>query len=155
MVTGEHDEIAFTDHKAINKALKRMGLDEAIHHYQGVDIDVNRQRKQADIGWGPRRPPRGCPKRPTAVLEVTVSETQRKLHRDIDLWLDPVRENANFAIAIKVNRQRPMISIDKWVWDHLNGTSLSSQHIEVSESETDRVKLSGGPVVIPFHLFFL
>ena len=72
------------------------------------------------------------------VLEVAVSETQRKPHRDVDLWLDPITGNANVVIAIKVNRQRPMISIDKWVWDHLNGISLTPQHIEVSESETDR-----------------
>ncbi|KAJ5517294.1 hypothetical protein N7527_008854 [Penicillium freii] len=155
MITGEYTEIVFAVHQAINKALERIGLDEAIHRYLGVDININGQWKQADMGWGPRRPPRGCPKRPTVVLEIAVSETQRNLHRDVDLWLDPVRGNANVVIAIKVNRQRPMISIDKWVWDHLNGTSLNSRHIEVSESETDRVQLSGGPLVIPFYLFFL
>ncbi|KAJ5493736.1 hypothetical protein N7463_009823 [Penicillium fimorum] len=57
MVTSEHTEIAFAVHKAIDKALERMGLDEAIHNYQGVNIDVNGQRTQADMGWGPRRPP--------------------------------------------------------------------------------------------------
>ncbi|KAJ5479600.1 hypothetical protein N7530_005109 [Penicillium desertorum] len=155
MVTGEHTELASAVHKAIDKALERMGLDEAIHNYHGVDIDVNRQKKQADMGWGPRRPPRGFPKRPTVILEVAVSETERKLQRDVNLWLDPARGNANVAIAIKVNRKRPMISIDKWVWDHTNGTSLKTQHIEVSESETGEVKLSGGPLIIPFDLFFL
>ncbi|KAJ5952816.1 uncharacterized protein N7479_011229 [Penicillium vulpinum] len=155
MVTGEHTEIAFAVHKAIDKALGRMGLDEAIHNYHCVDIDVNGQMKQVDMGWGPRRPPHGCPKRPTVILEVAVSETQRKLDRDVNLWLDPVRGNANIAMAIKINRERPMISIDKWVWGHDNGTSLKSQHIEVSESEIDRVKISGGPLIITFHLFFL
>lgn len=58
------------------------------------------------------------------VLEVAMSETERKLRRDIDLWLDPIRGNANIAMAIKVNRRRPMNSIDKWVWDHANGRSL-------------------------------
>ncbi|KAJ5957696.1 hypothetical protein N7501_011975 [Penicillium viridicatum] len=136
MVTGEHAEIAFAVHKAIDKALERMGLDEAIITKAG-----GREDPLAAALSGLR--------------EVTVSATQRKLHGDIDLWLDPVRGNANVAIAIKANRQRPMISIDKWVWGHLNGTSLNSQHIEVSESETDRVKLSGGPLVISSHLVFL
>ena len=155
MVTGEHTQIAFAVHKAIDEALQQMGLDETINNYACVDINVGGETKQADMGWGPRRPPRGYPKRPTVVLEVGVSETRSKLHRDIDLWLDPTRGNANVAIAIKVNRQRPMISIDKWIWDAVNGKSLNCQHIEVAESDTDEVKVSGGPLIIPFHLLFL
>ncbi|CAI7568068.1 unnamed protein product [Penicillium glandicola] len=38
---GEHTEIAFAAHNAINKGLEHMGLDEAIHDYYGVDINVN------------------------------------------------------------------------------------------------------------------
>ncbi|KAJ5482599.1 hypothetical protein N7475_001411 [Penicillium sp. IBT 31633x] len=63
MVTNEHTQIAFAVNKAIDKALDRMGPDRAIHDYHAVDIDVNGQIKQPDMGWGPRRPPRGCPKR--------------------------------------------------------------------------------------------
>ncbi|CAG8397283.1 unnamed protein product [Penicillium salamii] len=48
-----------------------------------------------------------------------------------------------------------MIAIDLWIWDTVNGKSINSQHIEVSENENDEVKLSGGPLVIPFRLFFL
>ncbi|CAI7598494.1 unnamed protein product, partial [Penicillium viridicatum] len=114
MTTGEHTELTLTLHEAIIKALERMGLDDAIHRYLGVDINVNGPIKQPDMGWGPRRPPRGCPKRPSVVLEVAVSETQAKLRRDVDLWLDPVRGDANVVIAIKISRQRAMISIDKW-----------------------------------------
>ena len=72
------------------------------------------QADPATSSWGPRRPPRGCSKRPTVVLEVVVSVTERKLHRDVDLWLDPVIGNANIAMAIKLNRQRPLITIEMW-----------------------------------------
>ncbi|KAJ5784057.1 uncharacterized protein N7518_009734 [Penicillium psychrosexuale] len=67
MVTREHTQIVFAIHEAISTALRHMGLHQAVHHYQGVDIDVNGQSKQADMGWGPRRPHRGCAKRPTVV----------------------------------------------------------------------------------------
>lgn len=87
-------------------------------------------------------------------FEIAASETERRLRRDIDLWLEPVRGNANVAITIKVNRQRPIISIDKWVWHHVNHRSGRSQHIEVSKNELDEVKLPGGPLIIPFHLIF-
>ncbi|CAG8154359.1 unnamed protein product [Penicillium olsonii] len=155
MVTREHTQIAFAVHKAIDKALARMGLDEATHDYLGVDIDVNGHKKQPDMGWRPRRPPRGCPKRPSVVLEVAVSETRKKLRQDVDLWLDPVRGNAHAVIAIKLSRQRAMIAIDLWIRDAVNGKPINFQHIEVSENENDEVELSGGSLVIPFCFFFL
>ncbi|CAG7925020.1 unnamed protein product [Penicillium olsonii] len=155
IVTREHTQIAFAVHKAIDKALARMGLDEATHDYLGVDIDVNGGKNQPDMGWGPRRPPRGCPKRPSVVLEVAVSETRKKLRQDVDLWVDPVRGNAHAVIAIKLSRQRAMIAIDLWIRDAVNGKPINSQHIEVSENENDEVKLSGGSLVIPFYFFFL
>jgi hypothetical protein len=132
-----------------------MGLDEATHDYLGVDLNVNGRIKHPDMGWGPRRPSRGCPKQPSVVLEVAVSETRKKLRQDVEIWLDPVRGNANVVIAIKLSRQRAMIAIDLWIWDTVNGKPINSQHIEVSENENDEVKLSGGPLVIPFRLFFL
>ncbi|KAJ5943437.1 hypothetical protein N7516_003605 [Penicillium verrucosum] len=45
--------------KAIDLAIQRMGLDLAIHHYPGVDINVDGKKKQPDMGWVPIRPPRG------------------------------------------------------------------------------------------------
>jgi hypothetical protein len=155
MATAEHTIISQAFFKAVDKALQRMGLDEAIVPYGSATIDVGGGKKQADMVWGPRRPPRDYRKRPTVILEVAVSETQAKLRRDMNLWLDPTRGEAKVAISIKINRRSPMISIDKWTWDDINGRVLNYQHIEVSESDTDEVKFSGGPLIIPFHLLFL
>ncbi|KAJ5184755.1 hypothetical protein N7491_007376 [Penicillium cf. griseofulvum] len=142
MITDTHTEFAFAVHDATHDALGPMGLDKAIYHYHGVSIDINGRTKEEHMAWGPRRPPHGYPKRPTVPLEVTISETERKLR-------------PNVAIVIKVNRQRPIISIDKWMWDLNNGTSRRSQHIEVSEDNMGEVILSGDPLIIPFRFFFL
>ncbi|OQE38374.1 hypothetical protein PENCOP_c008G06070 [Penicillium coprophilum] len=155
IITSEHTQLAFAVHKAVDKALARMGLDEASYQYLGVDIDMNGRKKQPDMGWGPRQPLRIYPKRPSVVLEVMVSGTPKKLRQDVDLWLDPVQGNANAVIATKLNRQREMVTIDLWKWDTVDGKSINSQHIEVSKNEYDEVKLSGGPLVIPFRLLFL
>ncbi|KXG45246.1 uncharacterized protein PGRI_041590 [Penicillium griseofulvum] len=140
MITGMHTAFAFAIQDEIDNALGRMGLDEAIYLYHGVSFDINGQNKEADMAWGPRRLPH---------------KTERNVHRDIDLWLDPHRGKANVAITIRINRQRPMISIDKWMWDSNNGTSRRSQHIEASEDKMGEVKVSGGPLIIPFRFFFL
>lgn len=48
-----------------------------------------------------------------------------------------------------------MIDTYKWVWDHVNDTSLRSRHTEVAKSDTVRIVLSGGLLIIPFHIFLL
>ncbi|KAJ5975083.1 hypothetical protein N7481_008790 [Penicillium waksmanii] len=156
MVTAEHTQVGAIFRKAVDGVLEPMGLDNALNYvYEAVDIDVNGRRKQADLGWGPRRPPPGCPKRPTVVVEVGVSETQSKLCRDVNLWLDPTRGMVGVAIAIKINCKKPMITIDKWTWDPATRNAVQTQHIEVSEDQTDKVELSGGPLIIPFRHLFL
>ena len=88
------------------------------------------------------------------VVEIAISQTRTRLQRDIDLWLDPSRGNANVAIAIKANRTRPLITIDKYEWDHGNGQAQISQHIEIRESDIGgQVSGSGAPLTIPFDLF--
>ena len=156
MVTHGHHQVAKAFDKAIDHALSPMGLDTAILTYGEVTIDVNGVLKEVDWGWGPRRPPPGCPKRPTVVLEVAFSETRAKFHRDVDLWLDSASGNTKIAIAVKSNRKRPMITVDKWEWNQNDRHSQISQHIEIWESKSgDEVTVSGSPLTIPFHLLFL
>lgn len=44
--------------------------------------------------------------------------------------------------------------MDKWEWNHNNAQSQRSQHIEIWESG-DEVKVTGSPLIVPFHLLFL
>ncbi|KAJ5186950.1 hypothetical protein N7449_009944 [Penicillium cf. viridicatum] len=58
------------------------------------------------------------------VLEVAISETEAKLHRDMGSWFDVAQRNARMAIVVvKANRTRPTITMDKWDW---NTTNVSS-----------------------------
>ncbi|KAJ6125221.1 hypothetical protein N7471_012538 [Penicillium samsonianum] len=156
MLSHGHHQVAKAFDQAIEEVLRPMGLHRAIFTYGEVNIDVAGMTKQPDWGWGPRRPPRGHPKRPTVVLEVAISETRKKLEQDMALWLDPSRGNTNIAIAIKASRARPTVTVDKYEWDHANGRVQNSQHIEVRESaEGDKVTVSGAPLHIPFDLLFL
>ncbi|KAJ5826580.1 hypothetical protein N7447_003343 [Penicillium robsamsonii] len=63
-----------------------------------IGARASRSRKEA--WWGPRRPPRRAPKRPSVVLEVTSSETPDKLRRDAHYWVDPAKGQANMAFTV-------------------------------------------------------
>jgi hypothetical protein len=157
MITAEHTKVCEAFRREIETALVRMRLDRAIENYTYIDIvvDDNGRKKQPDNGWGPKRPPHGYPRRPTVVLEVTVSETKEKLCQDADMWVDPVRGNANIAIAVKVKRQQQIITFDKWEWDSTSGQSENITHIVVTKSATsDDFTVSRSPLTIPFYLLF-
>ncbi|KAJ5958617.1 uncharacterized protein N7479_005767 [Penicillium vulpinum] len=157
MVTHEHHTVVRAFDLAIDDVLRPMGMDEKVLTYAGVDIDVDGISKQPDWGWGPRRPPLGQPRRrPTVVIEVAMSETRAKLHRDVELWVDPERGNMNIAFTVKVNRNCAIITIGKWEWDYANNQARMSQEIEIHKNEAgDHVTVSGAPLIIPFNLLFL
>jgi hypothetical protein len=157
MVTAEHTKACAAFRSEIQTALVRMRLDRAVDIYAHMDVVVgeNDQKKLPDEGWGPKRPPRGYPRRPTVVLEVAVSETQAKLRQDAEMWVDPARGKANIAIAVKVKRRQQFITFDKWEWDSTSGQSENTTHIVVAKSAAgDDFTVSESPLTIPFHLLF-
>ncbi|KAJ5209179.1 hypothetical protein N7449_003558 [Penicillium cf. viridicatum] len=156
MVTPEHHQVVKAFDKVVDSALASMGLDWDTFSYGEVNIKVNGSSKQPDWGLGSRHARPGIKRRPTVVAEIGISQTRPRLQREIDLWLDPSRGNVNVAIAIRATRTRPLITMDKYEWDHVNGQVQLSQHIEVQESDSgDEVRVSGDPLTIPFDLLFL
>lgn len=153
MMTQEHSQAIEAFDDAILEALRPMNLKKAIQTFSGATIRTDNEGKEADHGWGPLRPPPGRARKPTIALEVAVSETPAKIQHDVDFWLDPNRGNANIAITLRVNRKKPLITIDKWEWQ--NQQSQRTQHIITAEDPNgERVTVSGSPLTIPFDLLF-
>ncbi|KAJ9492978.1 hypothetical protein VN97_g316 [Penicillium thymicola] len=156
MVTEEHEELSSAINAAILRSLGSMGLEESIYHYRTTTIPMTNGHKQPDEAWGPRPLPTGRPRRPTVVVEVTITETYAKLLRDTNRWLDPIDGLAKVVLAIKADRQRPRITIERWQYDSAKAETEKVQTVEIIESsEGDKVIVTGGPLLIPFHLFFL
>ncbi|KAJ5463206.1 hypothetical protein N7475_008150 [Penicillium sp. IBT 31633x] len=156
MVLHEHEELSAAFHTAIVRALGPMGLERSIYHYRNTTIPVTNGSKQPDEAWGPRPPPPGSLRRPTVVVEIAVTETYAKLLRDTNRWLDPIDGLARVVLAIKADRRRPRITIERWQYDSAKAEIENVQTIEIIESsEGDEVTVTGGPLLIPFHLFFL
>ncbi|KAJ5497495.1 hypothetical protein N7463_009482 [Penicillium fimorum] len=155
MTLPEHSEVVGVFHDAVMEALRLMGLNKAaILRYGGADINVGGgNTKQPDWGWGPRRRPRGVANRPSIVLEAGLSEPETKLRNDARMWVDPTRGKANMAITIKVNRRKPMITIQTWEWD----SNSQRPHITQScviEKTGENITVSQHTLTIPFDLLF-
>ncbi|KAJ5603929.1 hypothetical protein N7537_006885 [Penicillium hordei] len=156
IVVQEHEELSYAINAAISRSVASMGLERSIYHYGSTTIPVANGHKQPDAAWGPRPPPNGSPRRPTVVVEVAISETYAKLLRDTNRWLDPIDGLAKVVLAIKADRRRPRITIERWQYDSAKAENENVQTVEIIESsEGDKVTVTGGPLLIPFHLFFL
>ncbi|OQE38379.1 hypothetical protein PENCOP_c008G01575 [Penicillium coprophilum] len=156
MVLHEHEELSAAFELAIGKALDPMGLRTSFYHYRTTTISVANGSKQPDAAWGPRRRSPRRPRRPTVVLEAAITETRPKLLSDVRRWLDPSDGLAQVVLAIKATQRRPKITIERWQYDSVNADIENVQALEITESsESGEITISGGPFLIPFHLFFL
>ena len=71
-----HEQAAESFTMMLILALEQMNLQHAISSWRSTTLTAeDGSVKEADGGWGPRRPPRGAPKRPSVVLEVASSDT--------------------------------------------------------------------------------
>lgn len=153
-----HEEAAVAFGEMLTFTLAEMGLRYEIAHWGHTTLRANDGTvKEADGAWGPRRPPRDAPPRPTLVLEIAFSDTYAKLRRDAHYWIDPARQEACIAIGIKINVQRPGITIDQYEWDISKCKPVTTNHFTIKrsgkriyfDSENDEPRL-----IIPFHKLF-
>ncbi|KAJ5459481.1 hypothetical protein N7530_010318 [Penicillium desertorum] len=86
-----HVHVGAAFHDAIGDVLRTMGIRGAIVPYRRVNSDVNGISEQPDSAWAKHNPPRWL----TAVVEIVMSETKKKLQQDMHLWLDPARSKVN------------------------------------------------------------
>lgn len=150
-MTLEHAVASADLNNTITRQVDSMGLGEVFQAFSGPGIKADNKGKEADYGWGLRRPP-PFSGRLAVALEVAVSETQTKVKRDVDFWLNPTEGNANMALTLKVSRNAPMVTFDKW--ECVNQRPHRPQHIRVSKNSGGHITVSGSPMVILFDLLF-
>ncbi|CAG8889621.1 unnamed protein product [Penicillium egyptiacum] len=133
------------------------GLANAIKDYPGGGVRLqNGKGKDADIAFGPKRRAvgergSGNETRYTVVAEIAISETETKLKRDVDFWLNPLSGNANLVITIKANRQIPNIKIN--TWQRVNERAHCTQTVSVTKTMGGSVNVTG-PLRILFDALF-
>ncbi|KAJ5515705.1 hypothetical protein N7527_007265 [Penicillium freii] len=109
----EHSAIGAVD-DAITGAIQPMGLFKSLIKYPGATIQGQTRGKQPDQGWGTRRPPRGCERTPSVVLEVAWSESDSKLNSDVRFWLAPADGNVKTCLTLRVDKRQLAIRIENW-----------------------------------------
>ncbi|KAJ5580524.1 hypothetical protein VI817_009796 [Penicillium citrinum] len=111
-----HSTAATEFQSMLHDALQPMGLHRAIKGYAsaGISGDEEKRAKQPDGGWGPKRRPPRSNDRPSVVLEVALSEPDKKLQSDIRFWLSPGDGDANVCFTVRLDRSRSVIRIENW-----------------------------------------
>ncbi|OQE37788.1 hypothetical protein PENCOP_c009G08977 [Penicillium coprophilum] len=159
MLGPAHEQATFAFDNMLTMALKPMGLHKEIQTWGGTEmLAMDGTRKRADAGWGPRRPPRTAPRRPTVVLEVANSEAYAKHRRDTQYWIDPERQEANVAISVNLHTKRPEITIDQWEWSSRTSRPINRTHLTISRKSDGAVYFEPhhplSQLVIPFESLF-
>ncbi|KAJ5159091.1 uncharacterized protein N7500_008742 [Penicillium coprophilum] len=159
MLGPAHEQATFAFDNMLKMALQPMGMHNAIQSWGGTEMLArDGTRKRADGGWGPRRPPRTAPRRPTVILEVANSETYAKLRRDAQYWIDPERQEANVAIGVNLHTKRPEITIDQWEWSSQTSRPTNRTHFIVSRKSDGAVYFDPHhplpQLIIPFESLF-
>jgi hypothetical protein len=153
-----HEQAAEAFTEMLILALKQRDLHNMIFSWRSTTLTAeDGSVKEADGGWGPRRPPRRAPKRPSVVLEVASSDTPGKLRRDAQYWVDPEKGQANMAIGVKVHGKKPQISIEQWEWSSELSRPIQTSCLTITRSDGKILFDPDQPtaqLLIPFHLLF-
>ncbi|KAJ5382974.1 hypothetical protein N7517_000885 [Penicillium concentricum] len=154
-----HEQAAEAFNDMLKEAFRPMGLHKAIQSWgRTTMLAKDGTRKVADGGWGPQRPLRNAPKRPTVLLEVANSETYAKLRRDAQYWIDPEKQEANVAIGVNLHTKRPEITIDQWEWSSQTSRPINRTHFTIKRKSDGAVYFDPhnppAQLVIPFKSFF-
>ncbi|CAI7629982.1 unnamed protein product [Penicillium palitans] len=128
MPSPEHSSaITAVDH-AIMAAILPRGLFDSLNGYPNATIQGQTRGKQPDQGWGSTRPPRGCKRTPSVVLEVAWPESDKR------------------QPAIRIENWRPQ-----------DGRPHRTQMIQVTKvtKVSNHITVTNDPLTIPFQDLFL
>ncbi|GKZ27010.1 hypothetical protein AbraIFM66951_003931 [Aspergillus brasiliensis] len=150
-VSREHEAAASEFDHLLKNATERQGL--RLKSYGGYHGMVE-GGMVPDKAWRPLRLPRDrSTEWPSAVLEVSYSETRTKLMGDIRRWFYASSGDVKLVLIIDIDRHAPNIIIEQWVHDKDSGKKRD-QVINISRMK-DRVVVTGAPLEISFERLLL
>jgi hypothetical protein len=93
--------------------LGQMGLPNSLNPPGSARRHFGDFVKEPDSSWGPAPLP-GSPLVLSAVLEVGLSESARRLEADSRRWIEAKDSSVRLAIAMDIDQRSPKISIEVW-----------------------------------------
>ncbi|KAJ5168124.1 uncharacterized protein N7482_003718 [Penicillium canariense] len=136
----------------IRDNVSQMGLFSSLRGYPGALTERKKTKGKApDYGWGPKRTARGQPLSPSVTLEIAMSETEPKLNSDVRFWLNPDEGNADICLTLRINRSKPEIRIEKWVWQN---DRIHRSQVTWITKKGEQTNVSHHPIVISFESLF-
>ncbi|KAL3476539.1 hypothetical protein BJX99DRAFT_258284 [Aspergillus californicus] len=118
---------------------------------RSTPFTCHRGTRQADGAWKPKRTRQHWP---TIVLEVGNTESTRKLHRDVEFWLEGSNGEVKRVFAIKIHQRERKVTIEKWMRNPAVDAPIQlEQQIVVSEKNR-RTVVDNAPLTIAFEDVF-
>ena len=155
-----HESAAHVFNEIFLDAVQPTGLEYSLQLLGSTTFCGPNGAKQAGFSYSPRWLPPRSRDWPSVVIEVSCSESglenEAKLGTDVLFWLGAVsrgeeeeEEEVKVVLTLRVDREMPAITIEKWEVDW-NGRIQRTQQVIIQKGG-----ISGGPLVVEFEKLFL
>ncbi|KAL4782809.1 hypothetical protein BJX76DRAFT_368903 [Aspergillus varians] len=149
-----HEAAAEAFQTMLIEAIAPTGMSHSLQALGGATRFAIIGNKEPDKSWVPFRIPRGRSNNwPSVVLEVAYSETTAKLQSDIRYWLRASQGDVKIVFTLKIARNKPRITIEKWEINENGRVHLETQ-VTISRNGGS-VIIYGSPLTIGFEKLFL
>ncbi|KAL4747139.1 hypothetical protein BDW72DRAFT_183426 [Aspergillus terricola var. indicus] len=150
-----HENAAGTFQDLLQGALVAVGMERCLETIGAATHFATLGAKEPDRAWQPIRLPRDRSDRwPTVVLDVAYSETQSKLQSDVRYWLIGPEEEVETVLTLRIAQDEPRIVIERRE-SIGNGRGYRQQHVVITKTRSNRITITGGPLVLEFERLFL
>ncbi|KAL5049368.1 hypothetical protein BDW71DRAFT_217503 [Aspergillus fruticulosus] len=150
-----HENAAGLFDNVFHEALITVGMERSLETIGAATYFATIGGKEPDRAWQPTRLPRGrSDKWPTIVLEVAYSATQSKLQSDVRYWLRGPEGEVKTVLTLRIAQDEPRIVIERWESTG-NGHGCRQQQVVITRTRSNKVTITGAPLVLEFERLFL
>ncbi|KAL4911801.1 hypothetical protein BDW62DRAFT_196196 [Aspergillus aurantiobrunneus] len=150
-----HENAAGLFDNVFHEALITVGMERSLETIGAATHFATIGGKEPDRAWQPTRLPQDrSDKWPTIVLEVAYSETKSKLQSDVRYWLRAPEGEVKTVLTLRIAQNEPRIVIERWESTG-NGHGRRQQQVVITRIRSNKVTITGAPLVLEFERLFL
>jgi hypothetical protein len=154
MPSPEHEAASRAFYDCIRDEILAMNLEDEVEPLGSTTVQIGIWKKEADECWAPSARNTQL----SAIFEVGLSESSRRLSLDARGWLETSGSSVKVVITLKIDRNIPQITIKRWELC-AQQYSIATRASPVSASCTDEISITrqnntttvAGDLSLPFQ----